>query len=626
MKFNRLFMVLSAFAAVLFFSCAGKKVQYYNLTLSVMVDEDPYSDGPRNFSLRDIYGGYSVEITDAGEEIVTGDFPLEMMGEESTDKYYINIAEGEYKLYEDGKDLNFFVTVGLDATSACYVECSSIEQAAKTLRNVNAPSGLGISVKEKTYQTLGYDNMLQRNLASCSSPVSMNLANCPNLSVGYRAFYGCSSLKSLVLSNSVTSLGKDSFYGCSTLRYISIPARTSTIDGGAFTGCTELTEIDISEKNLFYKANNGVVLSANGGTLVAWPAAAGDVFVPESVDTLMAYCFAGCKDLSSVNLVNVFEIQQYAFLNCSSLKTVNFPMTLIGIENGAFEGCVSLSNIKVDEGNGAYKADGGIILSADKKRLLSWPCAQGSIKIPEGITRVEDNAFQNQKGLKSVSLASSVKEIGHQAFSGCQDLVSVGMPSVVSIESYAFSKCPNLVSINIPASVRRCDGSSFAECTSLVNISIDPANTQYKAENGAIYSKDGKTLIEWPAASGSIVLNDSVDTIGTYAFNGCVNLKSVTMSSVVTVGHHAFDSCKALESVELGNVVETIGSHAFSNCLSIKTLYIPASVTCIKNYAFWFWGSDQTLQSQGRSKPSGWDFAWNADCEAKMVWGAKRPE
>ena len=637
MDLRKIFFATLIFPLFLLASCATTEkepeIVYYDLTLTLMVDSDPYEGAARDFALRDISGEVTVDLDENGEEVVTGIYPFMQMVEmdddgeivsRRTDKYTLSLEEGEYRLYESDRDLNIFISVGEGRTDAVYAQCSSIDEAAKILKNRAAPSCLAINVKEKTYQTLGYDNLLQRSLASCESPVCLDISGCTNTTVGFKAFHGCTTLRSLVLPDAVTSIGKDCFNGCKSLRHVNIPQRVSSIEGGAFTGCVSLVEMDISPRNVFYTGRDGFITSADGKNLIAWPGAAGEVSVPESVESIGGYCFSGCTNLDLVNLAQAFEIKQYAFLNCTSLNEIEIPKNMLEIETGAFSGCLSLSKINIAEGNPSYKSRGGILLAGDNRKLLAWPSAQGNVQVPEGVTRIDDNAFQNQAGLKSISLSSTVKEIGSLAFSSCVDLTSVSMPSVVNIEAYAFSKCKNLKSLTIPESTRRCDGSAFAGCTSLEKIDVAKGNANYISYGGAIYSADGKTLVEWPAAKDSVVIADSVEQIGTFAFNGCSALKSVAMKNVVNVGHHAFDSCSALESVDLGNSVNTIGSHAFSNCLAIKNLYIPATVVVIKNYAFWFWGSNQTISCQPITKPSGWDFAWNADSDAKLIWGVEK--
>lgn len=622
--------LLAVFGIIsLFFSCASNKQELpppeYDFTLALMSDGDAYAGNYPEYTLRDISGEYSVEVTEEGEEIITGIFPLELeVGEEST-LYHAKLLEGEYRLYLGDVDQKIFISVGPEKTNAVIEYCSSLNAAADALKNDVAPSCLALVVKEKTYITLGYDNLLQRRVSLSPNPVCLDMKACPNITLGYHAFYGCKKLRSLTLPDTISAIDKDVFTDCSSLRYMNIPKSTRSVEGGAFTSCVELSELELSPSNRFFTGKDGCICSADGKTLIAWPAVSGDVELSESVEILDEYAFSGCTGLTSLKMPGVKEILQYAFVGCKNLKSLFLAKGFTTLDKNVFEDCSSLATIDVDPENRAFKSAGGILTTADGKKLLAWPSAKGAVKIPDGITRIEDNAFQNQGGIKSVTLPSTCREIGHQAFASCNDLSSIIMPNVVSIESYAFSKSLSLASVNIPASVRRCDGSAFAECLSLTTITVDPANKNYTASNGAILSLDGKTLVEWPAASGDITIPESVEIIGTYAFNRCTKLNSVTMTGIKNVGHHAFDSCSALTSVKMNEGVETIGSYAFCNCMEIKSIVIPRSVVNLKNYAFWFWTANQTVCSYAPRAPSSWEFAWNANSDAKMMWGYVDP-
>ncbi|MBQ2081845.1 MAG: leucine-rich repeat domain-containing protein [Treponema sp.] len=613
----------------LFFSCASNKQELpppeYDFTLALRSDGDAYVGNYPEYTLRDISGEYTVEVTEEGEEIITGIFPLELEVSEESTLYRAKLLEGEYRLYLGDVDQKIFISVGPEKTNAIIEYCSSLNNAADALKNDVAPSCLALVVKEKTYITLGYDNLLQRRVSLSPNPVCLDMKACPNITLGYHAFYGCKKLRSLKLPETVSAIDKDVFTDCTSLRYMNIPSSVKSVDGGAFTSCVELSELEISASNRFYTCKDGCLCTADGKCLVAWPAVRGDVELPETVEVLNEYAFSGCTGLVSLNMPGVKEIQQFAFLGCRSLKSLSLSKSFMSLDKNVFEDCPSLSAITVAPENRSFKSSGGILTTADGKKLLAWPSATGTIKIPDGITRIEDNAFQNQDAIKSVTLPASCREIGHQAFAACSNLSSIIMPNVVSIESYAFSRSLSLSSVNIPASVRRCDGSAFAECLSLTNITVDPANKNYTASNGAILSLDGKTLVEWPAAAGDITIPESVEIIGTYAFNRCTKLNSVTMTSIKTVGHHAFDNCSALTAVNMNEGVETIGSYAFCNCMAIEKIVIPRSVKTMKNYAFWFWTSSQTIYSYASKAPSGWDFAWDANSDAKLVWGYVDP-
>ena len=86
----------------------------------------------------------------------------------------------------------------------------------------------------------------------------------------------------------------------------------------------------------------------------------------------------------------------------------------------------------------------------------------------------------------------------------------------------------------------------------------------------------------------SIVIGDSVTTIGKHAFGLCIGLTSVVIGdSVTTIGEHAFQGCNRLTSVVIPNSVTSIGKRAFDGCSKLTSITIPNSVTSIGDYAFY---------------------------------------
>ncbi|HAK69006.1 MAG TPA: hypothetical protein DCM57_05005 [Treponema sp.] len=634
MKIKNYFCFIAFFALACFFSCKSSEheIACYDMKLRLVSDGEPLTGTEREFALRPLEDVILESEEDEKKKADEKESVAETNGEpeylrylftpanEDGSEYSVTVAEGLYRLFEENNDLHVFVKVGAGENLAVLAYCSSFADASDALKDISAPSGLGVIVTDRDITALGYDNLLQRSVASSQNPVSLDIRKCTRSTLGFRAFYGCSSLCALQLPDSVTSFPKECFAHCSNLRYLNVGPGVKSIEGGAFISCENLSTISVSPSNRNYIVENSAIYLSDKKTLVAWPSAKGDIAV--SADLITAYAFAGCPELTSVN-IDCVSIQPNAFQNCASLQSVFLGKRVEDVRENAFIGSKSLTSISVEDGNTTYSAKDGMLLSKEGLRLFAWPSAQGSVTLPQTINRVEDNAFFGQKGLVSVYLPPQVREVGHQAFAECSDLSSVNMPGIVNIESYAFSKCPKLASVNLPDSLRRCDGSAFSECGALTTINVASGNSQYRGENGAIFSADGKTLIEWPAASGVITIPATVETIGTYAFNRCTSLEEVTMTSVVTVGHHAFDGCLNLKTVNLSESVRTIGSHAFSNCLSVENLVIPESVQVIKNYAFWFWGKNQTISAKAKRKPAGWDFAWNADCEAAVKWGVK---
>ena len=135
--------------------------------------------------------------------------------------------------------------------------------------------------------------------------------------IGNYAFTGCSGLTSVTIPDSVTSIGNYAFYGCSGLTSITIPESVTTIDSYAFSNCYGLTSITIPDsvtsigKQAFY---NCISLTS--------------IIIPESVTTINSQAFQNCSDLTSVTIPDsVTSIGNYAFYGCTRLKTINYTGT-----------------------------------------------------------------------------------------------------------------------------------------------------------------------------------------------------------------------------------------------------------------------------------------------------------
>ena len=142
--------------------------------------------------------------------------------------------------------------------------------------------------------------------------------------------------------------------------------------------------------------------------------------------TYSMFCY--CSKLSSISLPSTLKrISQYMFLDCSSLPKLFIPMGVTSIGRKAFNGCTSLSAFTVSTSNTCFKAEDGVLFTADKKGLVAYPAGKTATKytIPNGVERISDEAFYKNKYLTSVILPSSVSEIGDDAFAYCDALTSM---------------------------------------------------------------------------------------------------------------------------------------------------------------------------------------------------------
>ena len=186
-------------------------------------------------------------------------------------------------------------------------------------------------------------------------------------------------------------------------------------------------------------------------------------------------------------------------------------------------------------------------------------------------------------GCKSSTIPDGVVSIENSAFSGCTGLTSAIIPnSVTSIGNAAFSGCTSLASINIPNSVTYLGNNAFESCSSLVKVEIN---------NDAIVSKDHHTNPFINEIFGSqvkeYVLGEDVTRIGEFAFSDCpVEINSNALVSKDYNSHSSLSGCfGAVKEFVLGDEITGIGNYAF-NSSSAMTINIPKNVTRIGEGAF----------------------------------------
>jgi len=437
----------------------------------------------------------------------------------------------------------------------------------------------------------------------CESLTSVTIPDSVTLIGGF-AFNDCGSLTSVTIPNSVTSIGDYAFNGCESLTSVTIPDGVTSIAGGAFSSCVMLNAINVVAGNKYYKSIDGSLYSKDEKTLIQYAVGKKDATftIPNSVTSIDNGAFHGCESLTSVTIPNsVTSIGDWAFNGCESLTSISIPEGCSYTENSFPSGCkvtvINTADFEIDK-NGVltkYKGNGGDVVIPDGVTSIDESAFDDcenltSVTIPDSVTSIGDWAFNGCGSLTSVTIPDSVTSIGDYAFNGCKSLTSVTIPdSVTSIGYAAFRGCESLTSVTIPDSVTSIDGGAFSACVNLNAINVVAGNKYYKSIDGSLYSKDEKTLIKYAVGKkdATFTIPDSVTSIGKYAFEECEKLTSVTIpDSVTSIGFAAFRGCKSLASVTIPNSVTSIGHFAFKGCESLTSVTISDSVTSIGDYAF----------------------------------------
>jgi len=176
-----------------------------------------------------------------------------------------------------------------------------------------------------------------------------------------------------------------------------------------------------------------------------------------------------------------------------------------------------------------------------------------AITLPPKLTCIEKDLFIECRNLAAVKIPASVRSIGVQAFADCRSLKTVKIPEgVASIGNQAFRDCSNLASVTIPASVTNVGEMAFIRCGKLAKIDVAKGGRAYKSVAGALYTRDGTTLVAWPAGSSAaaVAIPDGVTGIGSFAFADCPKITSISMpASVTNIEDGAFVNCPKLTTI-----------------------------------------------------------------------------
>jgi hypothetical protein len=197
------------------------------------------------------------------------------------------------------------------------------------------------------------------------------------------------------------------------------------------------------------------------------------------------------------------------------------------------------------------ETDDGITLTG-LKAPLSGIEIPGSIH-GKAVRGIAAHAFMGQPEVTSLSIPSSVREIGAFAFAQCPNLVQLQLAEgLENIATQAFAFSPNLTHVALPASLTDLDPTAFIGCARLVQVTVASGNLTYAASEGVLYSKDMKTLCLYPAAKTNpdFVVPESVTTLAPWAFANAANLETVVLPAglqVIQTG--AFWGCEHLQTL-----------------------------------------------------------------------------
>lgn len=547
-------------------------------------------------------------------------------------------------------------------TTLTTIGCSAFK-GCSSLANITIPDAV-TSIGEGAFSGCRSLSavILPKSLATIGEAAFMNCVSLSSISdipntvttIAYSTFEGCTALTTITLPTALTAIGSSAFKGCSTLNDITIPNTVTSVGESAFQECTSLVAI----------------------------------VLPAGVTSISSKTFSGCTNLTSIDIPQTMTyIGSYAFYDCGNMQTMTIPTSVYSIGSNAFTGCGGEQYLNCQTSYNSWGGSDGayydskitkITIGANITNINSYAffgCRNLSeVILPNTVTTIGRNAFDGTN-LSTIELPATIKTIGYNAFPSSMSKMTCNATTPPTLETENGNGTPSLGNISIiyvpqggskqvykdtyPWSSKTIlDGSenpvvvtvrpgemgeeilkqinyladvNFLTLSGAIN-DVDIANIKNSMPNLVSIDMSGLDMKNIPSdmfferkALLSIILPQNVETIGAYAFNGCINLESIVLpeglkkiengnsgadingqyygnagsfsncsslksvlfpSTLEGVGNYAFYGCNRLQKVEFKEGATYVGSYAFASCSSLNDLTLPNSLKNIGEAAF----------------------------------------
>ncbi len=352
------------------------------------------------------------------------------------------------------------------------------------------------------------------------------------------ADYMVGEVKSIEISDGVTSIGLGVFRDYYNLVSITIPNSVTNIGDSAFSGCSGLTDITIPDS-----------VTSIGESAFSECSSLNNITIPSGIYVISYRTFRECDSLTTVTIKEgVLIIGAEAFEGCSSLSKIIMPQSVNSIYNNAFKDCYKLSevrycgteddwkNVSLENGNTAITS---VIMYSGHKYSDRFIEEIGrTIRICE-VCGQSDVCWGNCGDNVHWMLDTSIGDM--KIYGKGKMEIEYRFESYLGMCVFPWTRWKNCIKkVEITSGVTNIDDSTFSDCVNLKNV----------------------------------VISEDVTEIGDFAFKDCHNLTSILIpNGVLKIGYGAFESCSGLANVTIPKSLMEIGSYAFDECDNLSNVY-----------------------------------------------------
>lgn len=421
--------------------------------------------------------------------------------------------------------------------------------------------------------------------------------------IGAFAFWSCKSLKEIVFpeDNELVTIGSNAFQATESLKLANLEAlsvwQATAAESYQFHG-TGLEKVVLPASMVKLESQ---FIFASCGSLI-------ELVLPEGLEEIAAHAFRNGGALEELNIPSSVKVIGSLSFFRSGIKRINslaaeppaltdvnvfFPIgdvtkvvvpaasidsykkakvwsSLASVIVGAEEPDKLYGKISVSEM--PSPSDDFII---ENGVLIKYVGPGGDVVLPEGITRIADNAFRSNQTVTSVVMQSGITEMGMCVFWDCHYIKRIVFSDTIKV--IPTSTCYlnwALEEVILPRDVEEIQSTAFINCYALTSLDFSKYNIRIFGEQSFM----GSGLQE-------VYFSKNVKVIGRQAFLQCYRLKNVTFEEGIELeflGASVFSACIMLEEVDLSMLdMKELPSEIFRLCSALTKVKLPSQLTSI---------------------------------------------
>ena len=309
------------------------------------------------------------------------------------------------------------------------------------------------------------------------------------------------------------------------------------------------------------------------------------ITIPNKVNSIGTYAFSADRGMKYAKLsTGCAWLKEGVFNYCDSIQSISIPPVVTKMDTKLFAHCSSLAEVTfegssdlIEMGYGASQTEYGLfrdcpLETLNLDRWLSYNTDKSArtpfysiptlknLKLGENVKVVDKYMFSYCTGLEELYLPDNIESVGLWGFRGCSSLKSVRFSQKLSqVSDYGFSGCTSLDNVTFPASMTSIADNSFSDCTSLKKLDL-----------GKSLMIIGPAAFKNDTALEGIEIPETLYGLGVEAFANCSSLPNVAIKSISSVGKQAFQGCTGLQWISLSDKTTSLGEDSFAGCTDIK--------------------------------------------------------